>query len=234
MARSFQFFRWRERIYNNAIELQKEINEKILNDLHCVDDAVEVVNFISRFQYFLSIWVRSQNQHTELLLTDKVIEKSGFKIKNDAMSISIYVPHDVNGRRKFVEEARYDISQTNANITDFLKRIPDNSTDENKEILTRTLNINYVDLKDHFNSQSLQVFASRGDLTDELKRVHFELMSHMVNRYFGIDTTENITPVIEDWLAMNQDAKSKIMVIDSVHHESKRFIAEIEQELDKT
>jgi len=218
---------------NDYNALQKEINGKIVNDLRRVDDALEVFDFMAKFQHLSKInwkWVRSQNPRTELLLTKEAIENRGFAINEDATETIIYVPNKKTGGRKFLEEIRYDITQTNANVSDFPNHAHAYTFDENKEILSRTLNIPYVELQGHFKNQAQQAFADRESLQD----IYSELMSHVVNKYFGIDTTADVKPVIETWLNMNQSDTAKITVIDVVHRESKKLIAEIEKELDKT
>jgi len=220
---------------NYDSNLQKEINEKILNDLNQVDDVVEVFEFMSKFQHLSAInwkWVRSQNEKTELLLTEETIKNNGFELNKNPTATIIFVPDKKLGRRKFNREPRYDISQTNAKISDFSNRVHDYKTDEQREILSHTLNIAYDHLQAHFNEQASQVFATRDNLTDELKSIHSQLMSHVVSRYFGMDTTADIKPAIETWLNMNQNDAAKIKVIDAVHWESKNLIADIEEQLE--
>ena len=220
---------------NSYNALQKEINGKIVNDLQRANDALEVVNFMSRFQHLSPInwkWVRSQNPHTKLLLTEKAIENKGFKINDDAKTTLIFVPHNIKGRKKFVKEVRYDISQTNAKMSDFPNRVHDYKTNEQREILSRTLNIAYDHLQSYFVDQAIQAFADRDNLNEALKNIHSQLMSHVVSNYFGMDTTNDVKPVIETWLNMNQNDTEKITVIDSVHWESKSLIADIEKQLE--
>ena len=218
---------------NDYNVLQKEINGKIINDLQRVDDALEVFNFMSKFQHFSAInwkWVRSQNRYTELLLTKEAIENRGFAINDDAIATIIFVPNEKIGGSKFPRKERYDISQTNANVSDFSNRTPDYTTDEDREILSRTLNIPYIDLQYHFKNQAQEAFADQGSM----KEIYSELMNYVVNKHFGIDTADDVKPIIENWLSMNQNGQEKITVIDVVHRESKKLIAKVEKELDKT
>jgi len=222
---------------NDYNALQKEINGKILNDLNHVDKTLEVFDFMSKFQHLSAInwkWVRSQNEKTELLLTEDAITNNGFELNKNPTATIIFVPDKKLGRRKFNREPRYDISQTNAKISDFSNRVHDYKTDEQREILARTLNIAYDQLQAHFNEQATQAFADRDNLNDELKNIHSQLMSHVVSNYFGMDTTADIKPTIETWLNMNQNDAAKIKVIDAIHWESKNLIADIEKQLEPT
>jgi len=216
---------------NNYNDFQREINEKIVSSLQRADDALDTLNFMSKFQHLSSInwkWVRSQNQQAELLLTKKAIESSGFAVNDEAETTLIFVPYKENGRRKFREEVRYDINQTNASISDFPSRMHDYQTDEQREILARTLGIAYDEFPNHVNQQAIQIFSGGSDHNN----IQAQLMNHVVNRYFGTDTTNEVKPAIESWLAMDQDDKAKINVIDSVHAEAKNYISEIEKELE--
>jgi len=214
---------------NDYNALQKEINGKIVNDLYHVDDVMEVANFMSKFQRLSSInwkWVRSQNPHASLLLTDEVIKKNGFKLDPNAV-IHIFVPYEYEGKRRFLKKIRYDISQTNANLSDFPNHLRDYTTTENKEALLQQLGIKQDELKDYFKNQAETVFANQA----HMKTIHIELMSYVVNRYFGIDTSDEFKPAIVSWLASTHSGIDRLKIVDTVHWKTQQLIKKIEKEL---
>jgi len=219
---------------DNERDLQKKINDEIVKDLHQVDNVLDVINFMSKFQHLSAInwkWVRSQNEKTELLLTENAIKNNGFQINANATRTFIFVPVEVDGKTEFQRHTRYDISQTNAQITDFPNRIRDYTLDENKEILERYLGVPATDFKNYFKNKAEKVFSNHSNLTDEIKNVHTQLTQYVVNKYFGIDTTAEIKPAIDKWLELNQASQQKIKLIDLVHFEAQKIIKEIENEL---
>ena len=220
--------------FNNYYEMQNDNEKKLASKLNHVDSTLEVLDFISRFQNLSSVnwkWVFVQNPDAKILLTENVIKKNGFKINIGATKTSIFVPIKVDGKIKFEEQTRYDISQTNAKISDFPHRKRDYESDVNKEVLESYFGseeniLNFID------NQVKEKFASRTDLDSQLKMLHTQLTSHIVKKHFGIKT--NVTPYAQKWMDMKQTEKGKINVIDSVHSASQKIIKEIEKELDFT
>jgi len=77
---------------DNEKDLHKEINDELIKNLHHVDNNLEVLDFMSKFQHLSSInwkWVRSQNPNTKLLLTENVITEKALKLMRMGLNLCI-------------------------------------------------------------------------------------------------------------------------------------------------